>query len=91
LEIVEPAPGIDVNTDCVTLQVIGQVVTSEGCVQHRNQFGDVDSVEWIAKLRSATFAWIQAWYNLRRRHSSLGGTSPAKYEKVHQPTATQAA
>jgi putative transposase len=45
----------------------------------------------IARLRSATFAWIEGWYNLRRRHTSLGGISPANYEKIHQPTATHAA
>ncbi len=43
------------------------------------------------QLRSATFAWIEGWYNLRRRHSTLGGISLANYEKLHQPTATQAA
>jgi putative transposase len=45
----------------------------------------------VAGLRSATFAWIESWYNPRRRHSSLGGISPADYEKIHQPAATQAA
>ena len=45
----------------------------------------------IAKLRSATFSWIEGWYNRRRRHSTLGGISPASYEKIRQPAATQAA
>jgi transposase InsO family protein len=46
----------------------------------------------IAGLRSATFAWIESWYNLRRRHSSLGVISPARYEQQHhQPAATPAA
>ena len=29
----------------------------------------------------AVFDWIEAWYNTRRRHSSLGYLSPAAYEK----------
>jgi putative transposase len=45
----------------------------------------------IATLRSATFAWIEGWYNLRRRHSTLGGISPADYEKTRQHVAAQAA
>ena len=53
----------------------------------------VEGHSWpsIAKLRSATFAWIEGWYNLRRRHSTLGGISPANYEKNRQRVAAQAA
>jgi putative transposase len=31
--------------------------------------------------RSAVFEWIEVWYNRRRRHSTLGGVSPAEYER----------
>jgi putative transposase len=45
----------------------------------------------IAQLRSATFAWIEGWYNLRRRHSTLGGISPANYERTRRHITAQAA
>jgi putative transposase len=32
------------------------------------------------ELQSAVFAWIEAWYNRRRMHSTLGMRSPADYE-----------
>ncbi|MGW7008157.1 IS3 family transposase [Streptomyces sp. NPDC054933] len=35
-----------------------------------------------AAARSAIFEWIEAWYNIRRLHSSLGYRSPAEYETV---------
>lgn len=33
-----------------------------------------------AQARTAVFEYIEAWYNGRRRHSSLGYVSPAEYE-----------
>lgn len=36
--------------------------------------------------RRAIFHYIEAWYNPRRRHSTLGYLSPASYE-AHRPTA----
>lgn len=35
-----------------------------------------------AALRTELFDYIEAFYNRRRRHSTLGGLSPAKYEKI---------
>ena len=46
----------------------------------------------IAGLRTATFEFIEGWYNTRRLHSSLGYRSPAHYEAtIHQETAARAA
>ena len=32
------------------------------------------------QLQTAIFAWIEAWYNRRRLHSTLGYRSPESYE-----------
>ena len=32
------------------------------------------------ELETAVFAWIEAWYNRRRLHSTLGYRSPADFE-----------
>jgi putative transposase len=32
------------------------------------------------EARSSLFAWIECWYNRRRRHSSLGYLSPEAFE-----------
>ena len=43
--------------------------------------------------RSALFAFIEGFYNPRRRHSTLGYLSPADYEtkfRAGQPTQTAA-
>ena len=37
--------------------------------------------------RSAVFAFIEGFYNPRRRHSSIGYLSPIDYERRHQATA----
>lgn len=36
--------------------------------------------------QSAMFTWIEAWYNRRRLHSTLGYLSPAAYEHRHMNT-----
>jgi transposase InsO family protein len=40
-----------------------------------------------AEARSATFAFIEGFYNLRRRHSSIGYLAPIDYERRHQSVA----
>ena len=36
-----------------------------------------------ADARRDIAAWIDGWYNPRRRHSSLDNTSPTNYENNH--------
>ncbi|SET76758.1 putative transposase [Myxococcus fulvus] len=40
-----------------------------------------------AEARMAVFQYIEAWYNLRRRHSALGYQSPANDEKKYRTAA----
>ena len=40
-----------------------------------------------ADARTATFAFIEGFYNLRRRHSSLGYLSPVQFERQHRECA----
>lgn len=35
------------------------------------------------QLAQAVFEWIEAWYNPRRRHSSIGSVSPIDFEAVN--------
>jgi len=54
----------------------------------------IDCNPWasLARLRHATFEFIEVFYNRQRLHSSLGFLSPADYEaRLHQHQAAQAA
>src|SRR5205823_6829146 len=44
-----------------------------------------------AAARTAIFAYIEGWYNPRRRHSTLGYLSPAEYERHHAQLTTSRA
>ena len=39
-----------------------------------------------AELASAIFEYIEAFYNPKRRHSSIGNLSPIEYESLHTDT-----
>jgi len=45
----------------------------------------LDRRQWAtrAELASAIFEWIEAWYNPRRRHTSIGNLSPVDYERLY--------
>ena len=43
----------------------------------------LDTSNWDSpqQLGSAIFEWIEAWYNPRRRHTSISMLSPVTYEQ----------
>jgi len=45
----------------------------------------LDEHQWAtrAQLANAIFEWIEAWYNPRRRHTSIGSVSPIDFETAH--------
>jgi transposase InsO family protein len=43
-----------------------------------------------SELASAMSEWIEAWYNPRRRHTSLGMLSPVEFEALHIQPASAA-
>ncbi len=49
----------------------------------------LDRRRWDTRrqLASAVFEWIEAWYNPRRRHTSIDNLSPIEFERLHAPTA----
>jgi transposase InsO family protein len=52
----------------------------------------LDTRRWASQeqLASAIFEWIEAWYNPRRRHTSLGMLSPHEFESLHTAAVTAA-
>ena len=44
-----------------------------------------------ATARSAIFAYVETWYNARRRHSTLGYLSPTAFEETHRVTGVRTA
>jgi len=45
----------------------------------------LDRQTWATRvqLASAIFEWIEAWYNPRRRHTSIANLSPVDYERLY--------
>ena len=52
----------------------------------------LDTQRWASpeQLASAIFEWIEAWYNPRRRHTSLGMLAPHEFETLHTAASTAA-
>jgi putative transposase len=45
----------------------------------------LDEHHWVTRrqLALAVFEWVEAWYNPKRRHSSIGSVSPIDYESAN--------
>jgi transposase InsO family protein len=52
----------------------------------------LDRKQWATRkeLASAIFEWIEAWYNPRRRHTSIDNLSPVDYERLYTAAADAA-
>ena len=53
----------------------------------------LDEHHWHTRkeLAQAIFEWIEAWYNPRRRHTSIGSISPIDYEAARRAAALETA
>jgi len=58
---------------------------------YKTELVDRDAWPTIAKLRTATFDYIEVFYNRKRRHSALGGLSPMCYEHSRRGSVADAA
>ena len=52
----------------------------------------LDAQRWDTKaqLSQAIFEWIEAWYNPRRRHTSINNLAPVAYEQCAAASDTAA-
>ena len=52
----------------------------------------LDAQRWDTKaqLSQAIFEWIEAWYNPRRRHTSINDLAPVAYEQCAAASDTAA-
>ena len=52
----------------------------------------LDRQRWSTRreLASAVFEWTEAWYNPRRRHTSIDDLSPVDFERLHAAAADAA-
>jgi transposase InsO family protein len=59
----------------------------------KNELIELRSWATVAQVRTAVFEYIEAFYNRRRLHSTLGYLTPAEYEsrKIHHHKAADAA
>jgi putative transposase len=53
----------------------------------------LDEHHWSTRrqLALAVFEWVEAWYNPKRRHSSIGSLSPIEFEAAQTDTKVERA
>gem|GEM_PF-4933743 len=55
------------------------------CASMQRELLDQHQWQTVDELGGAIFEWIEAWYNPRRRHTSLGMLAPAEFEPFTPP------
>jgi transposase InsO family protein len=67
----------------------GFTLLYRGTTFFSTRLGTHPTADWHTReeARTGVFAYLETWYNLKRRHSTLGYLSPAAYEEQLQPAA----
>ncbi len=95
----------DVIATCDRYGIVRSMGATGSCYDHataesfwstlKNEYYHRHVFATIADARRGVYAWIDGWYNARRRHSSIGYLSPLQYEhhlaRQADQTALQAA